>query len=438
MTDFSDRTRLIPEKDLAWIKPGPAFLIYLHIVICCVSLIYVSDYYLSFHIYFEQGRLYQAALAVSLVALITPLFTFARFSFGYFAGFYLYTIIFGYVWLNCFSEFHYDHDVAGLSACVSIVAFLLPALLVTSPFEQRYVIPPRAFEHLLTAILVLAGLTVAIGATYNFRAVGITRIYEFRSELEFPKLLSYLIGITSTALLPFAYACFAIRGDRWRCAVALVLLIFFYPITLSKFALFTPAWLVTIALLSKFLEARTTVVLSLFLPILAGLVLLALSGSSSAFYLFFSTVNFRMIAIPSLAIDIYNDFFSRHDLTYFCQISFLSSTMNCPYDDPLSVLMQKTYELGNFNASLFATEGIASIGMFFAPISALFGGFVVAFGNRASANLPTRFVLISSAIVPQILLNVPLSTALLTNGVALLFLLWYVMPRAFFEPLDRR
>jgi hypothetical protein len=97
--------------------------------------------------------------------------------------------------------------------------------------------------------------------------------------------------------------------------------------------------------------------------------------------------------------------------------------------------MQKTYELGNFNASLFATEGIASIGMFFAPFSALFGGFVVAFGNRASANLPTRFVLISSAIVPQILLNVPLSTALLTNGVALLFLLWYVMPRAFFEPL---
>jgi hypothetical protein len=110
--------------------------------------------------------------------------------------------------------------------------------------------------------------------------------------------------------------------------------------------------------------------------------------------------------------------------------------MDCPFDDQLSVVMQKSYELGNFNASLFATEGIASIGTRFAPISALFGGFAVALGNRVSANLPTRFVLISSAVVPQILLNVPLSTALLTNGIALLFLLWYVMPRAFFEPLE--
>jgi hypothetical protein len=245
-------------------------------------------------------------------------------------------------------------------------------------------------------------------------------------------MLGYLIGITSTALLPFAFACFIMRGNMVLSAVSLVLLMMFYPITLSKFALFTSAWLVAVALLSKLVESRTTVVLSLFLPIFAGLVLLAVFGRDSSFFLYFGTVNFRMIAIPSSAIDFYNDFFLRHDITHFCQISLLKLIMNCPYNDPLSIVMQKNYALGNLNASLFATEGIASLGTLFAPVSAFISGIVIAFGNRASADLPPRFVLISSAIIPQILINVPLSTALLTNGVALLFLLWYVTPRTFF------
>jgi hypothetical protein len=54
---------------------------------------------------------------------------------------------------------------------------------------------------------------------------------------------------------------------------------------------------------------------------------------------------------------------------------------------------------------------------------------VIAFGNRASAGLPPSFVLVSSAMLAQNLLNAPLSTVLLTHGGALLFLLWYLMPR---------
>jgi hypothetical protein len=58
---------------------------------------------------------------------------------------------------------------------------------------------------------------------------------------------------------------------------------------------------------------------------------------------------------------------------------------------------------------------------------------VIALGNGLSAGLPDRFVLISGAVFPQILLNVPLSTALLTHGLAVLFLLWYFTPRTIFE-----
>jgi hypothetical protein len=122
----------------------------------------------------------------------------------------------------------------------------------------------------------------------------------------------------------------------------------------------TPLWLVALLILSRFFEAKITTILSLLVPMLAGILLIAVLGPKAALY--FATVNFRMIAIPSVAMDVCNDFFATHDPTYFCQISILKRFMMCPYQDQLGVAMQQAYAIGNFNASLFATEGIASVG----------------------------------------------------------------------------
>jgi hypothetical protein len=69
----------------------------------------------------------------------------------------------------------------------------------------------------------------------------------------------------------------------------------------------------------------------------------------------------------------------------------------------------------------------------FAPVSIFVCGLVIALANRLSSGLPPRFILISSAVFPQVLLNVPLTTSLLTHGAAVLFLLWYITPRTMFE-----
>jgi hypothetical protein len=418
---------------------GPAFLIYVHIAVCCVSLIYVADFYATLKIVmFDETRAYAAALNIAPFALASFLFTVSRFSFGYFAGFYFYTMILGYLWIVEFSRFNYDHALATFSAFVSALTLLVPALFITSPIKQRFVLSPAALDNLLSSILILAAAIIAVGVFYNFRLVGIGAIYNFRDMLEFPTWLGYAIGATSNALLPFAFACFIARGNRWRAAAALLLLLLFYPITLTKLTLFAPFWLLFLALLSRFFEARTSAVLSLFLPISAGVILASLFKLDALSYQqiinFFGAVNFRMIAIPSSALDFYNDFFSTHNLTHFCQISFLKPFGNCPYIDPLSIVMAKAYHIGNFNASLFATEGIASVGPALAPIVMLGCGLLIALGNRVSAGLPPRFILISGAALPQILLNLPLTIALLTNGAALLFLLWYVTPRTIFEP----
>jgi hypothetical protein len=414
---------------------GLALLLYLHIVICCASLVCVAAIYPEFYIFFQPAGLFGGASVIAAFSLLAVLFILAEFSFGYCVAFYFYTMVVGYLWLNYFSVFTYNHRLSALSAAASALAFLLPALFMTSPLRQIWPLSPKNFDRLLNLLLLTGAATVAIGAAYNFRLIGLDSIYYFRDKLTSPTILNYLTGITSGALLPFAFTCFVERKDIWRAGAVLLLLLCFYPITLSKLALFAPAWMVGMLVLSKMFELRVAIVVSLLGPAALGIFLFLLYKNDLVRYevtiSYFGLVNFRMFAIPSLAMDYYNEFFFRHDLTLFCQIGFLKSLVTCPYQDPLSVVIYNAFGTGgNFNASLFATEGIASVGPMFAPVAVFAGGLIIGLANRLSAGLPPRFILISSAVLVQVLLNVPFTTVLLTHGGAFLFLLWYIAPRA--------
>ncbi|WFU43658.1 hypothetical protein QA640_15205 [Bradyrhizobium sp. CB82] len=409
-------------------------LVALHSAITCLSLIKVANY--QFYIFFNEDRLWLAVTIALCFSTVSLLFVAARFSLGYFVGFYLYTMILGFLWIDTFSKYNYERVAAGVSAALSLVLFLIPVLFIRTPIRRVITLSDANFEHLLNLILAISAATIAVAASYNFRLISISHIYDYRNELEFPGAIRYLLGMTSSTLLPFVFACCWMRRHFWRLLAVLLLLLLLYPITLTKFALFTPAWLIILAILALLFEARTSVILSIFLPLLAGIIAISIATTSlgeSFAGKYFDVVNIRMIATPSSALDIYNDYFSHHPLTWFCHVSFLKTVTHCPYRDPLSVVMQNTYGFGNLNASLFATEGVASVGPYLAPLTALASGLVLAFGNRVSAGLPWRFIVVSAGVLPHVLLNVPLTVALLTHGTAILFLLWYVMPRSYLE-----
>ncbi|WFU18984.1 hypothetical protein [Bradyrhizobium sp. CB3481] len=416
-------------------RPILGLLLCGHVAACCISLSYAAAAF-SGIVGFDKANVPIAILRTLPFAVVSTVFAIGRFSFGYFVGFYFYTTIFGYLWLIEFSLLPYNHPSAIISIFASALAFLAPALFITSPVRARLDLSVRDFDLLLSAILIFAAILVAVAAFYNFRLVGLSEIYRFREEIAFPAPLRYAIGITSNALLPFAFAGFALGGSTLRAGIVLVLMLLLYPVTLSKLALFAPLWLLFLAFLCRMVEARSTVILSLLLPTTVGLATLFLAKAElfpiewAAQY--FGVVNTRMIAMPSIALEVYNNYFSTHPLTHFCQINVLKLVIDCPYDEPLSILM-KAYNQGAFNASLFATEGIASVGPWLAPLSAFGCGLVIAIGNRLSSGLPPQFIVLSGGILPQILLNVPLSTTLLTNGAGVLFLLWYVTPRSIFE-----
>ncbi|MBI5261278.1 MAG: hypothetical protein HY852_05600 [Bradyrhizobium sp.] len=415
-----------------------ALLVLSHVGLCCISLICVALIYPHYHFVFYPQQLLVATAMVLPMAALSLLFATAPFTFGYSVSFSLYTMLLGYVWLNVFSELPYDHLLAFVSTLAASTAFLFPALFIGSPVRQLYVLSPSALDRLLLFVFALAIAIIVMGSSYNFRFIDIEHIYAFRDQIVFPKALSYGIGITSSTLLPFAFACFIERGQRLRAALVLLLLACFYPITLTKLAFFAPVWLLLLVIAFRFFGARTTCLLSVFGPMLIGLLLFPLVRSDTALTgpaaSYFYVINLRMFAIPSLAMDYYGYFFSNHPLTYYCQIGVVKAAWGCPYQAPLAIVIYNYFGIGgNLNASLFATEGIASVGPVFAPVAALVGGLVVAVANRLSSGLPPRFVLVSSGMMPQLLLNVPLSIALVTYGAAVLFLLWYLMPSSFLE-----
>ncbi|WP_338824264.1 hypothetical protein WDM22_16075 [Bradyrhizobium septentrionale] len=407
-------------------------LIGIHVLVCCTSLFALARHGAigvgpsTFHFFFELHQFPSAVLIVSAFALVGACFIFAPPTIGYFIGFYLYTMVLSYLWLNCFTDLTYNHLLAGASAFLSFCLFLLPALLLRTPFPHPFRLSTAAFDRLLLCLLCICILVTFAGMYYNFKLIAIEDLSTAREQIAFPKLLNYLLPVTTSSLLPFAFAGFAVRKNYFLAAFVAVLQTLLYPVTLAKLALFAPFWLIALFLLTRLAEFRVATILSLLLPMVIGLLAVELWGNHSSFL--FSMVNFRMIAIPALALDVYNDFFSRHELTHFCQISVLKWTMGCAYDDQLSVIMQNTYHLGYFNASFFATEGVASVGPLLSPVIAAACGLVIAIGNRSSAHLPPSFVMVSGAMLPQVFLNVPMTVALVTHGAALLFLLWAVTP----------
>src|ERR1700730_6418735 len=197
MPDSADNTpHLVPFRSHARLVLG--LILPLPLMACCLSLIYVAELYATYHlVVFNKTHIFMASLNVVLFAAASILFTLGRFSFGYFLGFYFYTMILGYLWLVEFSRFPYNHTLAAVSAFASALAFLVPALFITSPIKQRYVLSVRALDNLLSSILVLAAVVIAAGAHNNFKLVGLTDIYNFRDAINFPAWLRYAMGAMS-------------------------------------------------------------------------------------------------------------------------------------------------------------------------------------------------------------------------------------------------
>jgi hypothetical protein len=408
-----------------------ASLLVLHLVASCISLASVAYFWPGHAIDIDREHLVNAIIGTSFALAFVPLLVLAPFSFGYLTGFGFFTTMAGYVWISYFSEFHYDHALARLSIYLSLATFMLPVLFLSVPLPRVVVLGPKAMMRLSCALLLLSIAVLMCNAAYGVTFVGVEAAGELRNSLLHPLWLRYATGATTGAVLPFAFGYFTVRRQPYLALCSLLLLACFYPVLLTKSALLAPLWLLFLLVLFAAFDPRHATILTTLLPMMTGLVLISLGRVLDPVRhiadLVHGFVSFRMLATPSSAIDVYFDFFNSHPLTHFCQVNLVRVLFGCSYQE-LGIVFANHYHLGNFNASLFGTEGIASVGPVWLPLSTFCCGLLLSIGNSLSRLPPVLVAVSSGAVIQQGLLNAPLSITLLSNGLLALFLLWYIAP----------
>lgn len=373
---------------------------------------------------------WNAILSTSLVLFLLPFFGVAEFSFGFLVSAMFLGTISGFIWLSFSTKSQYDHELARWSAIASLFAFSLPLLFHNGPATSWPKIEIKYFRRILHALVLVSVGLLMLNERYGLQFALPSEAAALRADISRPITLNYFTNNFVYAVLPFCFAFFWHFGSKFSAIVTLVIMGLYYPVLLTKTVLFALVWLPFILILFRRLDEKIATVACFSIPLLFGLICYVASAqqNGSVAQEIFGYANERMFALPSIALDYYADFFANHANTFFCQIKIVQWFTDCPYLEQLGVVFAKQYGVGNLNASLFATEGIASVGLKWAPATAFLCGFILSFGNRASRHLPPSFVATSGSLLLIALRDVPLSTTLLTNGGFVLFFLWSVSP----------
>lgn len=286
----------------------------------------------------------------------------------------------------------------------------------------------------LIALVVLSATVLFISWRYTgFRLhFGLFDVYDLRAEartFEAPAIVGYLATFSDN-VLPVLLAYYLRR--RWYLVAAGVatVILFNYGISATKQVLF----LLLFAIASVFVRESVRISRRMLI-ILAGVLVVALVEARFAGTLIVGTLSlYRVMIIPSHLHWVHYDFFQTRELLYLTQ-SALKGFFASPYRENIQFLIGE-YNIGDFTAR--ANNGLFSDGyMNFGGLSVLFyPAITVAVlklveGSAYGLSSSVQFILVMS--LGFVLLGLPLPTALLTGGIAVLVLLLSTLPR-----LDRR
>jgi hypothetical protein len=320
-------------------------------------------------------------------------------------------------------------SLAGSMLCLFLSAPLGWRTVSTMATERRI----RPWVAALTFISI-GILIFAYGS--HMRIVSFADVYDLRSQtnqVQLGALSLYLLSWLSYCFLPFFFARGILRRSPADVSIGLIGCVLIYASSGSKAAILLPfimlgmVWLINAG--SQFLLkllvvlACATYFVTMILPlefpwIWAKSILLV-----------------RLLGTGGWTISVYYEHFTRHGLTYYSHIGPVNTvTQAYPYDDLLLGqvigLEYSGTEAANFNANFWASDGFAALGLAGIPVVTFFLVIVFFAINRASLGYSSKFVVLWLAGFWLALLNIPLSTALLSAGGGVtLFLLWIAKQR---------
>lgn len=331
-----------------------------------------------------------------------------------------------FIWQRPFGE------VALVQACV---AASMAILLRASALGRGSAIVPVRSERRLVPILgivtVISLLVLVITYHEHMRLVSFEDVYDLRlesSEIQRGILADYLLSWLSYCFLPFYFARGVLRRSSADIVFGLLGCVLIYAATGSKAAILMPAIIVVLNLLygsGKDFLLRLVVVLTVSI-----MLIIELLPDEGLLLWVKSILMLRVLGTGGWTMATYYDYFSANGFTFYSHIGPVNALTGAyPYGKySLGQLIGLHYsgsEQANFNANFWASDGFAALGLAGVPIVTVALCAVFFAINRITRGYSTRFVVLWLAGFWLALLNVPLTTALLSGGGGMiLLLLW--------------
>jgi hypothetical protein len=291
------------------------------------------------------------------------------------------------------------------------------------------------FRDLVIIFFLLVGLGFAYSlATNRFAIVSLGKAHAAQADVTVSGLQGYLLVgyISSFGGLLIAMAIMFRR--YYVIPLALLGFVCCYGLLSERGALLMPGWILYVWVAQRvyFRDSAIKYLLTVMAPFACGLVLVTLIGvedRQSVFYDALTLANYRLYSVPAISFNVYYNFFATHPLTYWSHIGLVSTFVAYPYGQPLALVMQEAYRLGNYNAAFLETDGLAAAGTVMLPFISMIFGFVLAVINSCMRGLNLTLLAVVTAGSSIALIDTGLGPGLLTNGLLALTLVLLFAPR---------
>jgi hypothetical protein len=300
-------------------------------------------------------------------------------------------------------------------------------------------IPSGSFWKGFTFVALALTIWVVVGFWKDLRILSFADIYDLRDSADDKfgnSLLNYPLMWLSGAIDPILMACgLHYRRKLLFLAGALGQLVVYSAIG-TKGSILSIVFVVGFYFLFKIERIPFALKMACgALAVLTGpaLAYAALSGKDAGSLL--ATILFvvlmRTLGINGLLTAQYYDFFQRSPLTYYSHVKGISWFVHYPYANPMGV------EVGSFysgdatldaTAHFWAMDGLAAMGLTGVLLISVLCAFVFWLLDSVAAKHDVRLAALMIAYTAYNLANIPLFTTLLSGGLGLLMVFFYLAP----------
>ncbi|MBI1944977.1 MAG: hypothetical protein HYS27_04730 [Deltaproteobacteria bacterium] len=327
-----------------------------------------------------------------------------------------------------------EHDDGDVFALQLVLALCMTAVFLAARTGYRGEGPNDGGRLASTVAAATVAGTAALFVTFrdHLRIVSFADVYDLRGEtadIGAGMGIGYLSMWLPYAFVPYLLARWLL--DRTRTgslAIALVGCLLMYASTGSKAALLLPLILIGLnAVLTSRWDAASAILGSLTVVVV---LIVALFPDEGALMWIKSILLMRIFATSGWTFATYYDYFENNGYTYYTHIGPINAVTGAyPYGEYsmgqlIGVEYNGTDEV-NYNAGFWASDGVGALGLAGLPLVTVALCLVLWTINRFASGYSSRFVTLWLCGFWLALLNVPLTTALLSGGgLLVLFGLW--------------